>query len=116
MAIYPFESPLSFMADFAVTATLSGDWSLDGKQPTLDSDVYTLDGSGILAVFPVILSEPGQDIMGGEILSNQYEIEYITSNASLEFGTAISIQSINFKVLNSYQVDDGTFSRARLQT
>jgi len=89
---YAFENTGSFLADFGETATV-------GAQSA-----------------QVLMSEPGEDIAGGAIQSNQYEIEYPTAAFALTFGTAITIRSRTFTVLDSLMVDDGVFSRARLQS
>ena len=96
MATYPFETASLFLADFAVTATITG------SSPAITAQV--------------ILSEPGQDLLGSEVASTQYEIEYITAQLSLGYGTPLTIGSQSFTVLQAYPLSDGTFSRARLQT
>jgi hypothetical protein len=91
-SLYPFEAPTAFFADFgtpAMTATQSA---------------------------TVILSEPGQDLMGGQIQSTQREIEFLTSELTLSHGAPITVRGMNFRVLEVMRIDDGTFSRARLET
>jgi hypothetical protein len=91
------------------------------------------------STYMVIMSQPGEDILGGRIASNQYEIEYMSAAASLygfespmaflldfavpalmklplTFGSQVIIRGVTYKVLQSYMLDDGTFSRARLET
>ena len=92
MSFYPFETPSAFVADMGQTAA------------TPDQSAQAL------------MSEPGTDLMGGTIASTQLEIEYITSQLSLAFGTTVTIRGEEFKVLQTYLVDDGVFSRARLET
>lgn len=89
---YPFESPQAFLAEFGVLATVG------------------------TATATVILSMPGEDIMGGMIETNKYEIEYQTSSLTLAHGTVVVIAGITYKVIQVYPVDDGVFSRARLTT
>jgi hypothetical protein len=92
--LYTFEAfvPTNFLGDFGVTATVGATSAL------------------------VILSEPGQDILGGTISSTQYEIEYITSQLTLTYGSIVTIGTQSFTVLQTYLVDDGKFSRARLES
>lgn len=91
LTFYNFENPLAFMSDFDVTVSFGA------------------------FVAPALLSEPGEDIMGGKIESNQYEIEYITSQLNLSYGAEVTIQGTVFTVLDVNMVDDGVFSRARLE-
>lgn len=91
LTFYGFENPLAFMSDFDVTVSFGA------------------------FVAPALLSEPGEDIMGGKIESNQYEIEYITSQLNLSYGAEVTIQGTVFTVLDVNMVDDGVFSRARLE-
>jgi hypothetical protein len=119
--------------------TLDGTWTLDG--------VLTLDGgNGAPVVIPpstlyafedisvfftdfaatlifgeyeaqVILSYPGEDLLGGAIASNQYEMEYAANTLpGLVYGSTVTIRSINFTVLQTYPMSDGVIYRARLQT
>jgi hypothetical protein len=89
---YPFDFPDVFTVDFGVHANAGG---------------YCAQ---------VILSEPGQDILGGVIASNQYEIEYVTNELPLGYGVPVIIGTQTFKVLQTYMLDDGVFSRAKLET
>lgn len=66
--------------------------------------------------FTVILSMPGEDLLGGQIVSNQYEIEYATSAITLSYGEEITILGAVFRCLQSHPVDDGVFTRTRLET
>jgi hypothetical protein len=101
VATYPFEVPGTFLTDFAVAAVFG------------DSTVQA------------ILSEPGEDLMGGKIASNQYEAEYLTSSLpaliygnmiTFSSGTTVTIPTVALKVLTSYPIDDGTFSRVKLES
>jgi hypothetical protein len=93
VATYDFENPAAFLADFGVTATF-------GSYTPL-----------------VILSMPGEDLLGARIESNQYEMEYLTTALpGLAHGSSVVINAVTYSVLQTYQLDDGTFSRARLQT
>jgi hypothetical protein len=124
---YTFEDPAAFLADFGVEVSmaLTYGWTFDRSNVfTLDSvgAANTLDG-GVPGVITVkgILSQPGEDIMGNRIASNQYELEYETSSLDLAFGVSLTVtfQSgavQDFTVLQTYMVDDGVFSRVRLQT
>lgn len=90
-------------------------------------------------LYMVIMSQPGEDLLGGRIASNQYEIEYMTSQQALysfetpaafitdfavpalmklplTYGSSVIIKSVAYTVLQTYMIDDGAFSRARLQT
>jgi hypothetical protein len=91
-SLYPFEDPAAFFADFGTLATTA------------------------THAATVILSEPGQDLMGGQIQSTQREIEYLTSELTLSFGTMITIRGMSFRVLDSLRIDDGEFSRARIES
>ena len=89
-----FESPAAFLRDFGETATVNG----------------TLSAL-------VIFSMPGQDLLGGAIESNQYEMEYQTSSfPSLAHGDSVVVRGLTLSVLQAYPLDDGTFSRARLSS
>jgi hypothetical protein len=54
--------------------------------------------------------------MGGKISSTQYEMEFVTAQLALLFGTQVVIRQKTFRVLDNLPLDDGTFSRARLQS
>ena len=89
-----FETPAAFLRDFGETATVNGSLSA-----------------------LVIFSMPGQDLLGGAVESNQYEMEYQTSSfPSLAHGDAVVVRGATFTVLQVYPMDDGVFSRARLSS
>jgi hypothetical protein len=93
LATYPFEDPQAFLSDFGVQATFG---SLSAN---------------------IILSLPGVDLLGGRVESNQYEAEFASADLpGLAYGSLITINSVVYKVLNVFPLDDGTFSRARLST
>lgn len=119
--------------------TLDGTWTLDGLL-TLDGGSgapvviapSTLYGFEDISIFftdfaatltfgryqaQVILSYPGEDLLGGAIASNQYEMEYAANTLpGLAYGSAVKIGSTNFTVLQTYPMSDGVVYRARLQT
>jgi hypothetical protein len=115
---YGFETPQLFLKDFGVLAVLtsnSSSWSFDGTTPTLDAVTKNFAGAADINA-QVILSLPGEDISGRKIESNQYEIEYITAQLSLIYGVTLLILGQKFRVLTTYPLSDGVFSRAKIET
>lgn len=89
---YNFESPESFLVDFGVSATFGS---------------YTAT---------VILDQPDLELLGARAQGTEYEMLYRTSDLpGLDFGGSIVVNGTTYSVQFSKQLDDGVFSRARLQ-
>jgi hypothetical protein len=90
------ENTAPFLADFCVTALWTG-----------------TAGSGSALV---IFDKPDVVVAGGRAISTEYRITYLSADfAGLAFGDTVTIDSVAYQVLEVLQLDDGTFSEARLE-
>jgi hypothetical protein len=86
------ESPAAFLKDFGIGA-------FAGAVP-----------------FTVIFEAVGSDILSGRAQNTDYEITYLTSAVpTLLYGNSVTISGVPYTVLTSNLLDDGVFSKARLQ-
>lgn len=92
---YSFESPAAFMVDFGIPAT---------RQSNGETKL-------------VIFDEPERDILGGRVMSVEYAITFKSTDfVGMTINELLSIGGVIYKVQTDPDLmDDGAFSRARLQ-
>jgi hypothetical protein len=111
------ESLSIFLGDFGVPASFkppAGTWTFDGG-PTFDSVTYTFDGSTTYSA-KVIFDTPETGVLGNRANSVNYEITYQTLQLpGLRNGSTITVKGNPFVVIDTNLIDDGTFSKARIE-
>ena len=58
---------------------------------------------------------PGQDALGGRVLSSEYQITYPAGALALSSGVAITVNGAAYKVRRDAAIDDGVFRQAVLE-
>lgn len=81
--------------------------SIAGWQPSLGGPIQTTD---------VILNLPQEELLGGEVHSNQYSISYpVTVFVGLKIGEIVTVAGVRYRVReNPLALGTGGFSTARL--
>lgn len=57
---------------------------------------------------------PGQDTLGGRMLSNEYQITYPSGALMLVSGDPLTVNGVGYKVRHDNPLDDGVFRLAVL--
>ncbi len=58
---------------------------------------------------------PGQDALGGRVLSNEYRITYPSGALTLSSGVVLTVNGLQYKVRRDAAADDGVFREALLE-
>jgi len=94
------ENTAPFLADFTVTASFI---AFNGSQ----SQTYDAE---------VIFDQPEGEVIGGRALSENYTILYRTADLpGLVNGVSITVNGVEYEVIDAKTVGDGVFSRAALE-
>lgn len=85
----------------------------------LEDTAVFLDDFGVECVsgattFKGILDHPTDIIADGMMLSDNYDLTYLTASVSLVINTSITVGGISYKIRDVRVLDNGTFSSAHL--